>query len=61
MVDIKEQILGAVDEAVADFMYYNRKNCESLPLGVIDDAISNNVITLDEIAERFKNQVKGDL
>ena len=51
----KEDVLKYVDDLVADFMYYDRKECEELPVGKIQELINSGVITLDEIVERFRH------
>ena len=51
----KEDVLKYVDDLVADFMYYDRKECEELPVGKVQELINSGVITLDEIVERFRH------
>ena len=53
----REIILGTVDDLVSDFLYYDRKGDEELGRGEIDSAISKGEITVDEIAEYFKNKL----
>ena len=48
-----ERILGTVDDLVADFLYYDRKEDENLPRGAIEAAILEGEITPELIAERF--------
>jgi len=50
----REIILGTVDDLVSDFLYYDRKESESLPRGAIDDAVKAGEVTVDEIVEQFR-------
>lgn len=54
---MKQQILNAIDGAVSDFLYYDRKEDEDLPRGAIEKAIKSGDITYGEIVERFKEQL----
>ncbi len=55
----KKLILDIVSGMVADFLYYNRKECEQLPLGAIEKAIDSGVITVDEIVAKFKTGISA--
>ena len=57
----KEVILGVVEDLVADFLYYNRKEDECLPRGEIEKAVQRGVITADEIAEAFARSLKENI
>jgi len=46
---MKERILAAIQTAVIKFLYYDRKEDEDLPVGVIEQAVRDGVITTDEI------------
>lgn len=48
-----EHILGTVDDLVADFLYYDRKENEELPQGAIQAAILEGEISAELIIERF--------
>lgn len=54
MAATKEFILGVVQDAVADLLYYNRKEDEELPVGAIEEAIKDGVLTVEEIVREFK-------
>jgi hypothetical protein len=51
----KELILGTVDDMVADFLYYDRKEDEDLPRGAIEAAVESGEVTADEIAAKFRS------
>lgn len=53
----KELILGYIDDLVADFLYYDRKNDEDIPPGCIERTIINSDITIDDIANRFREKL----
>lgn len=49
----KEIILTRVEDLVSDFIYFDRKEDEDLPLNAIEDAVKNNEITKQEIVDTF--------
>lgn len=57
----KKRILGYVNDLVTDFLYYNRKEDEDLPLGVIEEAVSHGDITIKEMANEFERALKEKL
>ncbi len=58
---MKDLILNEVEFIVSNFLYYDRKDCENLPVGEIDIAIDNGVVTIDEIVEQFRSSLKAGL
>lgn len=48
------RIYSAVEDLAGSLLYYDRKEDEDLPRGVIEEAIMNNDITVDSIVEHFK-------
>jgi hypothetical protein len=59
--DLRDVILGTVEDMVSDLLYYHRKDSEALPVGAIEAAIDNGVVTVDEIIETFGNELKAGL
>lgn len=55
----KEKILNTVTDLVSNFAYYDRKEDDELPVGAIEQAIKDGVITLDEIVNHFRDQLGG--
>jgi hypothetical protein len=56
----RETILSRVEDLVADFLYYDRKEDEELPRGEIDEAIEEGEISVDEIVAHFRAElIKG--
>ncbi len=54
-------ITGTVEDLVANFLYYDRKGDEELKVGDIEEAIENNVITIDEIVQHFRSELEKHL
>jgi hypothetical protein len=50
---LRTLVLGIATDAGSDFYYYDRKNDEDLPMGVIEQAIEWGVVTRAEIGEAF--------
>lgn len=56
----KNNILGHIEDLVSDFLYYDRKECESLPMGEIEKLVESEKITVDEMVEHFRTSlIKG--
>lgn len=51
----RQIILGIAEDLAIDFVYYDRKEDEDLPRGVIEKAIKDKVIYVDEIVTEFRN------
>lgn len=57
MLTQKELVLNTVVDLVSNFLYYDRKEDEDLPRGVIDDLVKNGIVTVDEIVTLFKQKL----
>jgi hypothetical protein len=49
----KDQILGTVEDLVADLLFYDRKEDEDLPRGAIEEAIAAREVSQAEIVQQF--------
>jgi len=52
--ETKEHIFGSVEDLVSNFLYYDRKEDEDLPVGKIEELIEDKTISIDELVERFR-------
>jgi hypothetical protein len=57
----KQLILDTIDDLVANFLYYDRKEDEDLPLHEIEDAVKNGEITIEEMTNRFSERLSQSL
>lgn len=57
----KDLILDIVSDCVTDLLYYDRKECEDLPVGAIDKAILSGEITIDEMVDKFREELTNGL
>lgn len=57
----REMILGTVDDLLSDFLYYDRKEDEELPLNAIEQAVKNRVVSTDEIIAKFSKGLRDHL
>lgn len=55
----RQSILDTVDDLVAKFLYYDRKEDEELPVGAIEAAVRHGVISWEEITDRFRSHLQG--
>ncbi len=46
--------LDSIDDLVSDYLYYDRKECDSLPVGKIEELISEGKLTVADIVTRFE-------
>lgn len=53
----REHIMATIEDLVADFLYYDRKEDEDLPVGEIELAIEAGEISFDEIVDTFRAQL----
>jgi hypothetical protein len=59
--ELKDKILGTVTDLVSSFLYYDRKEDEDLARGSIESAIKHNVITIDDIINKFSETLRNSL
>lgn len=56
----RELVFATVEDMMSDLLYYRRKEDEDLPLGAIEDALRNHVVTMEEILDIVRDAlVKG--
>ena len=60
-MNTRNLIIAAVQDLVADLLYYDRKEDEELGCGDIEKAISYRIITEEEIIEIFTSQLRKGL
>lgn len=58
---LKNIIENTIEDTVANFFYYDRKNDEELKVGEIELAVKKGVITKEEILEKFRRHVEAAL
>jgi hypothetical protein len=58
---LRDLILMTIDDMVADFIFYDRKEDEELPRDVLERAVRDGVVTVDEIVDRFKTKLVAGL
>lgn len=59
--DFKSTILDVIGDLVGDFLYYDRKGNETIPLGAIEDAVKRGEITIDEMVDRFRKELQRSI
>lgn len=57
----REHIEANVDDLITDFLYYDRKEDETLPVGAIEEAVKAGEITAEEIVARFASRLRAGL
>ena len=55
--ELEETIKAAVQNLVADFMYYGRKEDEDLTREQLNDALDRKVVTVESIGKVFADEL----
>ena len=55
---MKLQILDTISDLCTNFLYYDRKEDENLPLGEIERAVKSGEITVEEMVEAFRKELQ---
>jgi hypothetical protein len=54
-------VLDVISDLVSDFLYYDRKEDDTLHVGAIDSLVKNGELTIDEMVDEFRNQLTRGL
>lgn len=57
----REHIEAELDDMITDLFYYDRKECEHLPVGAIEEAVKAGEITAEEIIEIVTARIRAAL
>lgn len=55
--DTKQIIIDTITDLVGSFLYYDRKEDQSLPRGKIEKAIEDGIISKEEIVQIFQEEL----
>jgi predicted RNA-binding protein associated with RNAse of E/G family len=58
MSELKKIILNTIEELCSDFLYYDRKEDETLGIEELDNAVKDGTITIDEMVEAFRKHLE---
>lgn len=58
---IRSRILAETSDLVTNFLHYNRKDDEELPPDSIQKAVKDGVITVNEIVQKFHEELRAGL
>ena len=56
-----ENIENTIEDLVSDFLYYDRKEDEDLPIWAIQKAIKDGLITKEQIIKKFEESLNEGL
>jgi hypothetical protein len=57
----RTEILNTLDDMVANFLYYDRKEDDRLPVGAIERAIKKGKLTVDDLVTKFRESMEQGL
>jgi hypothetical protein len=55
---VNEKIENTIIDMVSNFLYYDRKEDEELPVGTIEEAVRSGTLSVDEIVAKFRSEVE---
>lgn len=50
----RTHVIDTVEDLVSNFLYYDRKEDQDLPVGSVEAAIAAGEVTVDELVEIFR-------
>ena len=53
-MDKKEYLQLVISDLLSDFLFYDRKECDVLPVGEIENMVEYAEVTVDEIVDWFE-------
>lgn len=59
--ELKQETENAIKNLVSDLLYYDRKEDEDLSVEQIEGVFKENVMTVDEAVEIFRNELIKNL
>lgn len=51
---MKQTILNTISDLCGSFLYYDRKEDETLSMNQLNNAVENSIITVDEMVDHFR-------
>lgn len=54
---MKQTILNTISDLVSAFVYYDRKEDETLSMEQLNEAVESGIITIDEMVAEFKKHL----
>lgn len=54
-------IIGIAKDLMVNFLYYHRKEDDTLPIGTIERSILNHVISIDDIVNVFEEALSDSV
>ena len=55
---MNKKLEAVVKDLAGSLMYYDRKECEDFPVGLIEAMIANHETSIDEIVEVFRLELE---
>ena len=56
---MKQIILNTIQDLAGHFLYYDRKEDESLTMEQLNNAVASEEITIDEMVNEFRKQLES--
>jgi hypothetical protein len=58
---MEDVIKNTIEDLVSDFLYYDRKEDEDLPRGVIEGSIASGKLSVEDILKTFEAKLRKGL
>ena len=56
---MKQKIFDTISDLCSDFLYYDRKEDEELSIELLNEAVANGEITIDEMVAEFRKHLEN--
>lgn len=53
----KSYVLGVIGDTISNFLYYDRKEDDNLPVGKIDEMVAAGELTIDDMVNAFRSEL----
>jgi hypothetical protein len=57
----KQEVFATIDTLVSNFLYYDRKEDDDLPIGRIQRLVKEGVLTIDEMVDEFRDHLRDSI
>jgi len=55
---MRDQVFNTIKDLVSDFLYYDRKEDDLLPVGRIEELVKTQQLSVDDIVNKFREQLE---
>lgn len=57
----RDTIHGIIEDTISNFLYYDRKECEMMGIDDLENAIRDEVLTVEDVVQMFREHLEHNL